>query len=92
MSKQFEDTPQMLSYISWNLKRIAEEFERYNDIEDERWKREDERWRKENPPQKTSIAEALRRKENPAQSTHTKSSKLIDLLNNLDNGDKNGKI
>lgn len=36
MSKQFEDTPQMLSYISWNLKRIADELERYNDREDER--------------------------------------------------------
>jgi len=46
--KNFEDTPQMLSYISWNLKRIADEFERYND-------REDERWRKENPPKKNKI-------------------------------------
>lgn len=44
MKKEFEDLPQSISYIAWNLKRIAEEFERYND-------REDERWRKENPPQ-----------------------------------------
>lgn len=32
--KEFEDTPQLLSYISWNLKRIADEFERYNDAQE----------------------------------------------------------
>jgi hypothetical protein len=33
-NKDFENLPQILSYIAWNLKRIAEEFERYNDRED----------------------------------------------------------
>ena len=33
MSKDFENLPQTLSYIAWNLKRIAEEFERYNDAQ-----------------------------------------------------------
>lgn len=31
--KDFEDLPQQISYIAWNLKRIADEFKRYNDAQ-----------------------------------------------------------
>lgn len=32
--KDFEDLPQQISYIAWNLKRIADQFERYNNQND----------------------------------------------------------
>jgi hypothetical protein len=69
--KNFEDTPQMLSYISWNLKRLADEFERYND-------REDERWRKENPSKYIN---------RPKGSENTKLKDFLDKLNGEDNGE-----